>query len=184
MANIGQGQVRSQADRVREQQTHANQAALQSGTGVHAPLLPNQNRGDAGQDGQSQGQGQGQGNNPGTEAFQLAHQIKNLTNTGIVRTAQNLARTTQRPAIPRDSVLANIGTYGTNTFARGSLRRPGYEPGGKFSSLQGKPLRIAGEMPSDWQAQIEGERAAVNVQTKPMNRDFVANGRYNVPLRV
>ena len=180
MANIGQ-QVRPQADRVREQQTQAHQSALLNGTGVHAPALPNQNRGDAGQEGQGRGSGHSA---PDHEAVALANQIKGLTGTGIVRTAQNLAGKTRLPAVPRDSVLANLGPAGQNTFSRGSLRRPGFEPGGKFTTTQGKPLRIAGDMPNDWSSQIDSERLAVAVQTKPMNRDFVANGRYNVPIRV
>ena len=165
MGHIGH-RVSLPRNELRDQATNAAQQAV-NGTGVHAPVIPNQSKDDAGRD--------GQGNGQNTEHQAQSHGVRG---GGYAKATPS----TTAPWMAGDSVLYN--TRGFNTFATGSMMRPGFAPGGKFTTTQGKALRIAGDIPAQWNGQMNNERTAVSMQTKTMNRDFVANGRYNVPIRV
>lgn len=158
MANIAQP-LRLPRQDVREQQTNAETSSFSAnGTGINASILPNSRRDDAG-DGQSQGR-----NGQGTD-----HQA-----AGYGRTTR--APVTEKPWTAGDSVLNNIGPFGYSTMSRGSMRRSEWDK--SFASTQGKPIRLAGDMPNTWAQQIHSNTEAVRVQTRDHNPMFVAMDRY------
>jgi hypothetical protein len=173
MANIGQPLRLPRQDQA-EHHTRAQQA-VQGGTGVHAPFIPNAKIGDATED-----QGRGQGGSQGQTDGQASALPGGAPQVGLRGPQQQ--GPVQRPWQVGDSVLQNLGPFGVSTYADGTLQRGDWNQ--RFAATQGKPLRIAGEMPRSWSRQIQNEQLAVSIQTRPMNRDFVANGRYNVPIRV
>ena len=164
MANIAQP-VRIHRAEIRDEQTNAQQQSVQ-GTNANAPIIPLQRK--------SNSDGQGNGSGQSTDSQQQA----------FGRAAAYPGPQVTKPWLAQDSVLHNIGPFGVSTYADGSIQRQDWSPGGKFTATQGKELRVAGSMPAPWGQQINEQVLSVAVQTKPMNRDFIANGRYNVPIRV
>lgn len=166
MAELQQGGVRRFQD---AGVTNANATAF-AGTGVNTPILPNSWRQQGNNSGNSNGQ---QDHNA------LANALKNLTDTGIVRTVDRLTGRRSLPPVVagRDNVLHNVGIRGINTFAMGSLTPTNYQR--QFDkSHMGKPLRVTGGEPSAWRNQINAEMTLARMN-RPMNRDLVENGHYD-----
>jgi hypothetical protein len=148
-----------------DQATNAQQQAHAAGTGVNQAILPNSRRDDSG--GNGSGGGQHQGGSTEHQANAYGGQIRS------------------QPAIEPwrvvdDSVLQNIGPFGSSTFTRGSIQRATWDR--QYASTQGKAIRLAGDMPNTWSKQMSDEVDQTRLQHRPMNRDFVFT-RYNVPLR-
>ena len=147
-----------------DQATNAQQQAHAAGTGVNQAILPNSRRDDSG----------GNGSGGGQQGGSTEHQANAYG-------AQVRARPAIEPwRVVDDSVLQNIGPFGSSTFTRGSLQRSTWN--NAYASTQGKAIRVAGGIPDAWSQQMSSEIDQERIQHRPMNRDFVLN-RYNVPLR-
>jgi hypothetical protein len=145
MANLkGIGQPR-----IHDAATPARAEALNAGTGVFQPLLPNQRR----ETGDNAGGNGGQQSGSGDPHAALANAILNMGNATMARVSTRLAKLTPR-AQGGDNVLRNLNPHGETTFARGSLL-PNLAYQRQFNkSTMGRQVRVAGDMPNEWSSQI------------------------------
>ncbi|MFO0723777.1 MAG: hypothetical protein U1E65_08355 [Myxococcota bacterium] len=141
--------------------TSAHQAAL-FGTGVNQPILPNQNRGETGD--------QDQQGSPSGEHAELAAAIQQMGQGTMARVATRLANRMGGPQKPgTDNVLRNLN--GQTTVVRGTLnpeRSNGYN---KYynKEFQGRRIVARGEIPSDWSSQISAGMTSARVNRADPN---------------
>jgi hypothetical protein len=126
------------------------------------------------QNGQQQqgNQGQGQGGQPGSEKTS-PHQLAAQANAQA-RVLQQQLQARVTPQITNPTVTHQ----GVNVFYKTPKRtkdaEKGYKSGGKFSSLQGKQLKLAGDAPDEWEDQIENNLNDARHQTRGWCFDFAS----------
>jgi len=146
---------------VREQGAQNRENAVQQqpgGTGVNAPVVPNQAKQDHGSQGGGSGGHSGQGHTD-------AHDVYAGLNSGAVdRVAIESPRA--KPWMAADDVRLNVGTNSISTFDPNSLQRNYWEQ--KFTPRgSAKQLRVAGDMPNSWAKQIQDNVERSRVQVRP-----------------
>jgi hypothetical protein len=151
---------------IQEQYTNANQAIQHGGTGVNAPVVPNQRREDAA------GDQSGQGGSGG----QTDHQARSLG--GFPRTGG----VTETPWIGGDSPLRNIGINGRSTYQAGTMQRTRWRDFGAtnnmhatMASLPGGEHKLSVARVSRRNAQqVKDNVDFARVQDRPWHRDRTA----------